>query len=174
MTRQETFSNRCPHCGYWLPPNQAGPCPNCGRQLHSVLLGTSEEPRPIGTPTTSVAGAQRVIKLTLDEAIGIRDEVVSIVNTSGTGAGLASSPAWPAFYRIFTEKMDSLEKKIESLPELEKETLEKHDKDKEARERTLENRLRKIAEDILNPGTWFWMIVSAIVGSIVVLLVLGR
>jgi hypothetical protein len=128
----------------------------------------------LAVPLTMASGAQRVFKLTLDEAVGIRDEVVSIVNASGSSAGLVSSPSWPAFYSMVTQKMDSLEKKIENLPELEKEALEKYDKDKVAREKTLENRMKKIAEDILNPGTWFWMVVSAIVGSIVVLLVLGR
>lgn len=168
MTSNPGFSNRCPHCGYWLPPNQAGPCPKCGRELHAVLLATPEEKKagPIDLSIQTTSG--KTIKVTLNDAVAIRDEIVGIVNTSAATAGLISSQSWPVFYRAFNEKMDSLEKRLEKLPELQKRVLEQHETERNARERTTWNRFKRVVDKL------FWIAIGGVLTRIIVLWLFGR
>lgn len=137
--------------------------------MTSFFVATPKQDGPIQIPILTASGKIENLNLS-----AFRGEVVDIVNQSGSMAGFRSSESWAVFWRTFSEKMDLLEKKIERLPELQKATLEQHDSEREREERRLSNRFKKICEDILNPSTWFWMIVSALVGAMIVYLVFGH
>ena len=79
------------------------------------------------------------------------------------------------YYCSPTKPIPKITKRLpEILPPILQPVLEKHEREKEAKEKSFASQIKRIAEDIQNPGTWFWMFVSAIVDSIVVLSVFGH
>lgn len=179
MTNAPGFRNRCPHCGYWLPPNKPGPCPNCGRDLHTVLLTTAGEKKegwPIEVPVMTASGERRVFKLTFNETVGIREKISEVVNASGAMAFNATHSTlpqnWSDIADMITNKVTS--KLPEILPPILEPVLEKHEREREARENSLPGQIKRVINDVRNPATWFWIVVSTIAGSIVVYLIFGH
>lgn len=175
MNNRPTFLNKCPHCGHWLSPSyQAGPCPNCGREPHTVLQ--TESIRPIEIPIQTTSGNPQFFKLTFDETMGIRAKISEVVNASGSLAFNATHSNlpqnWNEIADIITDKVTN--KLPEILPPILEPVLEKHEREREARENSLTSQLKRIINDIRNPATWFWIIVTALVGSIIVYLVFGH
>jgi hypothetical protein len=107
------------HCGFRLPPNHTGPCPNCGK------TGTSAEVFGYGSS---------------------RATVQAIVNTSGSSVFASHNTPVPDWWPEATEDMTN--KVIPLLQnELQNEVrtaLEQHDRDIEKREKSPRNRLIRV------------------------------
>lgn len=143
----------------------------CGKELYSVLLTTNQAvkrdgPVPVEMPILTASG--KTIKLRMNEAVAIRDEVVGIVTQSGGTSGLVNSEMWPVFLQSFNEKMDALEKRMEKLPELQKEVLQQHEIERTAKERTAWNRSKRVIEKLV------WIGIGAVLARLIVLWLFGH
>lgn len=133
-----TIINTCPHCGFTFPPNHSGPCPNCGREPHSLIL-----------PTAS--GQSKAFKLNLLEPLGISD----VVNASGASVFVARNIPKPEWW---PEVADDIARVVEEkMPDI----LIRYDKAKEEKERRFPIRLWKILVII------FWIVVGAILSPFI-------
>jgi RNA polymerase subunit RPABC4/transcription elongation factor Spt4 len=126
---------KCMHCGFRLPPNHTGPCPNCGK------TGTSAE----------VFGYSGI-------GVSAQVQIENAVNSSSANAFASHHrpvPEWwsEASKDIAKTVMPTLQNEVQNQVRI---ALEQHDMDIEKREKSVRNRLIKVAITI------FWILVGIV------------